>query len=412
MSLRKILFWMHLAAGVVAGVSVFLMSVTGVALTYERQLADLARRDYRSEAASRGVRPLGSEALLAAVQRQLPDLEPSSITYQADAAAPALLAQGRRERLYGDRYTGEVLGDGSGATSAFFRTMTDWHRWLGREGEGRAWGRALTGACNLAFLFLLLSGAFLWWPRNRSSRALRNAMWFRSGLRGKARDFNWHNAVGFLTAIPLLVIVASGVVISYRWAGDLVYTLTGSDPPSRGPGAPPSRAPDARGPVRSSAVDLTAEVPAATAVDLDALVATATAESPAWRSVTLNLPESPGELVRISIDRSPGGQPAERFDLVVDPANREIRERSGYADQSAGQKLRVWLRFAHTGEVYGLAGQTIAGVASLGAPVLVWTGLALSWRRFFGAGRNAVTQGMVAPREAWTMSWEDNPGGG
>jgi uncharacterized iron-regulated membrane protein len=40
------------------------------------------------------------------------------------------------------------------------------------------------------------------------------------------------------------------------------------------------------------------------------------------------------------------------------------------------------LRFIHTGEVAGIPGQTIAGIASAGAAVLVYTGLALSWRRF------------------------------
>ena len=38
--------------------------------------------------------------------------------------------------------------------------------------------------------------------------------------------------------------------------------------------------------------------------------------------------------------------------------------------------------FAHTGEVYGIVGQTAAGVASLGGAVLVYTGIALSLRRF------------------------------
>lgn len=42
----------------------------------------------------------------------------------------------------------------------------------------------------------------------------------------------------------------------------------------------------------------------------------------------------------------------------------------------------VTMRFAHTGEYYGLAGQTLAGLASAGGAVLVYTGLALAWRRF------------------------------
>ncbi len=47
-----------------------------------------------------------------------------------------------------------------------------------------------------------------------------------------------------------------------------------------------------------------------------------------------------------------------------------------------GHKLRSILRFAHTGEVLGIPGQTLAGIVSLGAAVLVFTGIALSLRRF------------------------------
>ena len=49
---------------------------------------------------------------------------------------------------------------------------------------------------------------------------------------------------------------------------------------------------------------------------------------------------------------------------------------------STGRQWRSWLRFAHTGEVYGLAGQTVAGLVSAGGVFLVWTGLALTLRRF------------------------------
>ena len=51
--------------------------------------------------------------------------------------------------------------------------MTDWHRWLGATGEGRATGRMITGACNLAFLFLVVSGFYLWFPRTWTWRQFR-----------------------------------------------------------------------------------------------------------------------------------------------------------------------------------------------------------------------------------------------
>ena len=53
-----------------------------------------------------------------------------------------------------------------------------------------------------------------------------------------------------------------------------------------------------------------------------------------------------------------------------------------FADNSPGRRARSILRFAHTGEVAGIVGQTVAGLVSAGAVVLVWTGFALAWRRF------------------------------
>jgi uncharacterized iron-regulated membrane protein len=48
MKLRKSLFWIHLAAGSVAGVVIFIMSLTCVCLAFERQLTNWANRGYKS----------------------------------------------------------------------------------------------------------------------------------------------------------------------------------------------------------------------------------------------------------------------------------------------------------------------------------------------------------------------------
>ena len=53
-----------------------------------------------------------------------------------------------------------------------------------------------------------------------------------------------------------------------------------------------------------------------------------------------------------------------------------------FSSLTAGRRARSWLRFAHTGEVAGVVGQTVAGLVTAGGAVLVWTGLALAWRRF------------------------------
>ena len=53
-----------------------------------------------------------------------------------------------------------------------------------------------------------------------------------------------------------------------------------------------------------------------------------------------------------------------------------------FTSLNMGRQIRTWLRWIHTGEAAGWFGQLIAGVASAGAVVLVWTGLSLAWRRF------------------------------
>lgn len=68
--------------------------------------------------------------------------------------------------------------------------------------------------------------------------------------------------------------------------------------------------------------------------------------------------------------------------LVLDPHGGKIVGRAGYADQTTGRKIRTWLRYLHTGQALGWPGQLIAGLASLAGCVLVYTGFALSWRRF------------------------------
>jgi uncharacterized iron-regulated membrane protein len=372
MNLRKIVFWIHLSAGVAAGSIVLLMSVTGVILTYERQVKEWSNRSYRATDLAPGSVPLPLESLLESVRATHPDADPVSLTLRSDPAEPVAVSVGPGRNVYVHRYTGAILGDGSPRLEGFLRRVRDWHRWLGMNEEGRAIGRAVTGACNLAFLFLVLSGLYLWWPRKRLGRVLRNAIWFRSGLRGKARDFNWHHVVGFWCWVPLVVIVAGGVVISYPWASNLVYRIGGSEPPPRAPGVAPARESSTEG-----------SLPAAVLWEgLDELFPLAAAEAPGWQSITVRRPGPDDGVMVFAIDLSPGGQPSKRSTVTVDRESCEVVSHARAVDEGLGRRLRSWLRFAHTGEVYGVVGQTIAGLASAGAVVLVWTGLGLAWRRF------------------------------
>lgn len=361
---RSVIFWMHLAAGVAAGAVVLVMSVTGVALTYEKQLLEWADRRAWSAPSPVAARHLPPETLLAKVAAAQPGAAPTAVTMRAHPGAPATVVLAGNRSLLVDPYTAAIIGEPPAGMRAFFRTMTVWHRYLALEGASRATGRAVTGAANLVFLFIVLSGLYLWLPRAWAWAQVKTVMWFRRGLPGKARDFNWHNVIGFWCAVPLAIVVAGAVPISYPWAGNLVYRMVGDQPP-----------PVAATPARPAAAP-----EMVSAVGLNAAWSHAQARVPAWRTITVRL-AADNKPLTLTVDQGYGGQPQQRETFTIDRVSSEIVKAETFADLSPGRRARSWLRFAHTGEFYGLAGQTVAGLASLGGVVLVYTGLALALRR-------------------------------
>ncbi|MEA2564087.1 MAG: hypothetical protein QOH06_5591 [Acidobacteriota bacterium] len=349
---RKIVFWLHLLCGVTAGAVILIMSVTGMLLTYEWQVLEWVDRGYRSGPPRIGAERLPVESLAARAFAAHPNIHLSSITLQSDPEAPAAIGLGRGRNLYLNPYTGEVLGEGEPRARAFFRAVTDWHRWLGAGEENRKAAKAVTGVCNLAFLFLVISGPYLWLPKIWNRLQVRNVAWFRRGLSSKARDFNWHNVIGLWTAVPLFFVVFTAATISY-----------------------PSRA-RSEGPRREGGGEGTVSLGG-----LNGLWAVAERQVPGWRSLTARIPEGAKAPVTFTTAAGPRGRPDLRSQLTL-KRNGEVETWEPFASQTRGRRLRSWARWVHTGEAGGLLGQTVAGIASGGAAVLVWTGMALSWRRF------------------------------
>ncbi len=347
------------------------MASTGVLLTYQKQMTAWAdRRVVDAKPPAVGATPLAVEELLQRVARSA-GATPTAITLRSRPDAPAEVSFGRDRRELVNVYTGARLGEGATGMRSFFRVVTAWHRTLGATGTNRNVTRQITDAANFGFLFLVLSGVFIWWPRNWTTAALRNVTLFRRGLSGRPRDFNWHNTVGFWCALPLAVIVTSGVVMSYRWANDLAYRAAGDTPPVQIAGAP--RGDQPRGAARVPSI-----------AGLNPAFAAAEQRVAGWTTVTAQLPLESDKRITFSLDAGAGGQPQLRSQLVLDRAtNREVRFEP-FSSQSPGRRVRTIFRFAHTGEVLGIAGQTIAGLASLGAVVLACTGLALVIRRLTG----------------------------
>jgi uncharacterized iron-regulated membrane protein len=412
--LRRIIFWLHLVTGVVAGLIIFVMSATGVLLAFERQIVAFAERNIRTgQPPAPGVSRLDLDTLMARARAATPEGKPSGVMLRADPTAMVIVNFGREQTIFVNPYTGAVLGEGAKTLRDFFRMMTDWHRWLGTEGASRDLGRAITGACNAAFVVMVVAGFYLWWPRRWTPQALKAALVPNFRLRGKPRDWNWHNTAGFWCASVLMCITLTGLVMSYQWANDLLYTLTGNIPPPRPPGASEGRpavvdnrrseaprqagSPPEGGAGRQSRAEGRAAVerqgrPGETGeagsgpqlASLEALFAVAVQQAPHWRSMTMRLPQRSASQLTVTLEEATALHPYPRSILTLDAATAAVIKWEPYADYNLGRTLRAWVRPVHTGEALGVLGQVVAALASAGGVVLVWTGVALTWRRFRG----------------------------
>ena len=113
----------------------------------------------------------------------------------------------------------------------------------------------------------------------------------------------------------------------------------------------------------------------------------------------MRLPDRPRAPVSFTMNDARHWNTFARSQLTLDAATGDIVRWEPYAGQSRGQKWRGWVRFGHTGELGGIVGQALAGIASLGGVVLVWTGLALAFRRLVGwrLWRRLAVPAQVAP---------------
>lgn len=366
---RKLIFWSHLALGLTAGVLILVMSVTGVLLTYEPQIEDWAVA--RAIAAPEGAAPLSPDQLIEKVSA-VNTMAGQSLVFDRDSTAPVLLSAGRNSVAL-DPFTSQPLVGAGEGVKAFFEKVTAIHRWLSPSGPTSA-GGAIVDASNLLFLFLVVSGIYLWLPPIFRWTRLKMQLFLRSGLPSpQARHYNWHHVFGAWALVPLFLIVLSGVVMSYPWANRMVFAMVGEEAPA-GRGRP-------GGQVQPLPAEFQGILIEGGPVSYATLLANAATVAPNWNSASISLPATNDRYLQVTMDEGNGAQSAQRTRMVLDRATGEIVSQETGASGSLGSRLRGWFRFVHTGQAYGIVGQTIAGFASLAAMILVYTGMSLGLRR-------------------------------
>jgi uncharacterized iron-regulated membrane protein len=103
---------------------------------------------------------------------------------------------------------------------------------------------------------------------------------------------------------------------------------------------------------------------------------------PAWQTMGIAMAARKGAPVQVVVAEGNTFRPDLRSTILLDPVSAAVLRETNYASLDLSRRLRSWVRYSHTGEAFGLIGQTVATAASGGGVLLAWTGMALALRRF------------------------------
>lgn len=203
--LRRALFQVHLWCGLILGLYVVMLSITGSLLVYRNEIDRWLGSPRPPFDASRQTLP--KEKMTAAIGRAFPGWTIARQTGQISRRSPvvqaALERDGVTESHIFDPYTGDHLGVAVRRAQLEFLKIVRLHDDLMFDQTGRWWN----GVGSAFVTVLVLTGVVVWWPGvNRWRRSL--GVTFRAGWRRWTWDL--HSAMGFWLFLFMLMWGISG----------------------------------------------------------------------------------------------------------------------------------------------------------------------------------------------------------
>ncbi len=357
---RRIHLYLSLAAGAV----ILIACLTGAILVFEKDL-QMALNKKRYYVEPTGQR-LPVDQLVQKAKAAYPAAKVNTVKMYSDpersvelnvtmaakgkegeakpAAAPqAQPAKGRQPgfTLFVNPYSGEVLEKYS-YRETFFYTVFALHRWL-LGGEGSI-GKYIVGISTLIFLFILITGIILWWPKTRKVLVQRLNIKWDAGWKRLNHDL--HIVLGFYSAIFLFVFAFTGLAWSFEWFNKGIYQVTSS----------PMKAP----PPPSSVL-----VADANRISLEQALAKAQTIHQNAVFYTITQPKDSVEVFQVSALRTGALHESATDAVYIDQYAGTVAGQLRFEDRSLGAQVRSSFKPVHTGSIGGTPTKIIAFVTCL-----------------------------------------------
>lgn len=364
MTLKKVIHQIHLWLGLLSGLLVLFMGITGCILAFQREIESATQPYLFVEQKNKPQLP--PSELKAIADAQLPGKHAHSVSYEKGKASKVVYFSFAPEyyfMVFLDPYSGEVLKV-KNMNQDFFRIIILGHYYLWLPPHI---GQPIVASATLVFVILLVTGLVLWWPKNKAARKQRfsikwNASWKRT-------NYDLHNVLGFYTTWVVIFIAVTGLIMGFQWFSKSVYWVTSGGEQLTEFYEPVSDTTKLKPNTSTPAIDLI-------------WLQMQQEHKLVGGSLEVHVPEGQKASIETAVNPDTDTYWKTDYRYFDQHTLREIPVSHMYgrfADTSAAEKIMRMNYDIHVGAIGGLAGKVIAFFASLLAASMPVTGF-LIWR--------------------------------
>lgn len=372
MTIRKIIGKIHLWLGLTSGLVVFIVALTGSLYVFIDELRPIVysdRLEIKASEIGKDRLPMSEiikiasrELTLEPLYMEIPNKPNATIEVQTwghDPKAWSYLGEFPNwETIYINPYTGDIVQHVNTATE-FFALVMAIHLTLLLNSEI---GSMAVGVSTLIFVIMLLTGMFLWWPKNKW--AAKQKLWFqwKSNTKWRRKNYDLHNIVGFYSMAITLLIALTGLIWAFEWVNQGVQWVANGG----------QTITENSGKTRWSNFSSLPQ----DGHDTDSLFDFMCENYPEAKVYTMGFDDDTG-FARYIDARLHDHRRYETVSFLIDSNGKMVPEPFN-ENKTTGKKLYALNYDIHTGSIIGISGKIIAFLASLAAASLPITGV-LFW---------------------------------
>ncbi|WP_428223363.1 PepSY-associated TM helix domain-containing protein [Flavobacterium sp.] len=220
---RKIHLWLGLTSGLI----VFIVALTGALYAFKNEIEAVCKEQHLIDSKEKKLLP--PSKLKSIVEKEIPNKKVHAIQYhEATEPAEVILYNAAPKYHYIvslNPYSGKVLHI-KNEEEGFFHFIFQGHMYLWLP---QALGQIVAATATLLFLFLVITGLVLWYPKRK--KELKKRVWFRwkEDIKWKRKNFDLHSIIGFYVSLLALIFIITGLAWGFPWFGYLYYKAIGGE---------------------------------------------------------------------------------------------------------------------------------------------------------------------------------------